>query len=119
MIADLGLRFLLGGLIVSAFALVGDVLRPKHFAGIFSAAPSVALASLGLAFAKHGSEYAGVEARSMLAGAVALTLASVLVARLLLAHRGPSWLIAGGAWVVWLAVALGAWAVWLRPAAGA
>ena len=30
-------RFLLGGLIVSVFAVVGDVLRPKGFAGLFGA----------------------------------------------------------------------------------
>jgi hypothetical protein len=33
-------RFLLGGLIVSVFAVVGDMLRPRGFAGLFGAAPS-------------------------------------------------------------------------------
>lgn len=33
------LRFLLGGLIVSIFASIADVLRPKGFAGLFGAAP--------------------------------------------------------------------------------
>jgi hypothetical protein len=41
-------RFLLGGLIISAFAVVGDILRPRGFAGLFGAAPSVALATLTL-----------------------------------------------------------------------
>jgi hypothetical protein len=36
-------RFLAGGIVVSAFAELGDVLRPKSFAGLFGAAPSVAL----------------------------------------------------------------------------
>ena len=45
MLTDLLLRFLIGGLVVSVFALVGDLFRPKSFAGLFSAAPSVALAS--------------------------------------------------------------------------
>ena len=36
-------RFLVGGAVVSAFAMLGDVLRPKCFAGLFGAAPSVAL----------------------------------------------------------------------------
>ena len=42
-------RFIVGGLVVSAFAMLGDVLRPKSFAGLFGAAPSVALATLGIA----------------------------------------------------------------------
>ena len=36
------LRFILGGAIVSAFAAMGDMLKPKSFAGLFGAAPSVA-----------------------------------------------------------------------------
>ena len=51
---DYLLRFLIGGVVVSVFAVLGDVLRPKSFAGLFGAAPSVALATLGLAFWKHG-----------------------------------------------------------------
>ncbi len=43
-------RFLVGGIVVSAFAVLGDVLRPKSFAGLFGAAPSLALATLSLAF---------------------------------------------------------------------
>ena len=31
-------RFLVGGVVVSAFAMLGDVLRPKSFAGLFAAA---------------------------------------------------------------------------------
>ncbi len=34
-------RFLIGGLVVSAFALIGDLLKPKSFAGLFGAAPSI------------------------------------------------------------------------------
>jgi hypothetical protein len=30
-------RFIIGGAIVSAFAIIGDVLRPKSFAGLFGA----------------------------------------------------------------------------------
>src|ERR1700691_451293 len=64
-------RFLLGGLIVSAFAVIGDVLRPKGFAGLFGAAPSVALATLTLTLIAEGKQYAALEARSMVAGAAA------------------------------------------------
>jgi hypothetical protein len=39
-------RFVVGGIIVSAFSILGDLLKPRSFAGLFSAAPSVALATL-------------------------------------------------------------------------
>jgi hypothetical protein len=42
---EYGLRFLAGGIAVSAFATLGDTLRPKSFAGLFGAAPSIALAT--------------------------------------------------------------------------
>ena len=29
------IRFLVGGIVVSAFAVLGDILRPKSFAGLF------------------------------------------------------------------------------------
>jgi hypothetical protein len=35
-------RFLAGGLTVVAFAALGDMVRPKSFAGQFGAAPSIA-----------------------------------------------------------------------------
>jgi tetrahydromethanopterin S-methyltransferase subunit C len=46
--AQLVFRFLVGGLIVSLFAALADVLKPKSFAGLFGAAPSVGLATLAL-----------------------------------------------------------------------
>ena len=45
--SQIPIRFLIGGVVVSVFAIVGDVLKPKSFAGLFGAAPSVALATLG------------------------------------------------------------------------
>src|SRR5438270_11188747 len=65
------LRFLIGGAVISAFALLGDVLWPKSFAGLFGAAPSIALATVGMTIAHHGKEYAATEARSMALGAIA------------------------------------------------
>jgi hypothetical protein len=38
---ELLIRFFFGGAVVSAFATLGDVVKPKSFAGLFSAAPSV------------------------------------------------------------------------------
>jgi uncharacterized membrane protein (GlpM family) len=71
---DLIVRFLVGGAIVSIFALAADVLKPKGFAGLFGAAPSVALATLGLTIATQGRLYAAIEARSMVVGAAAFLL---------------------------------------------
>jgi uncharacterized membrane protein (GlpM family) len=42
---EIVLRFVIGGMVVSLFALLSDLLKPKSFAGLFEAAPSVALAS--------------------------------------------------------------------------
>jgi hypothetical protein len=42
MLMEYMIRFLAGGVIVSLFAMIGDVLRPKSFAGLFGAAPSIA-----------------------------------------------------------------------------
>ena len=47
-------RFFIGGLIVSFFAVLAEMFRPKSFAGLFGAAPSIALATLGLTIASHG-----------------------------------------------------------------
>jgi hypothetical protein len=65
------IRFLIGGVVVSVFAVIGDILKPKSFAGLFGAAPSVALATLGLTIVSEGAAYVALEARSMLAGAIA------------------------------------------------
>src|SRR3954469_19875152 len=77
------IRFLVGGAVVSAFAMLGDLLRPKSFAGLFGAAPSVALATLGIALYQHGADYAGVQTQAMMAGAIALAVYSVIVCQLL------------------------------------
>src|SRR2546423_12339893 len=72
MISELIIKFIVGGAVVSAFAALGDVFKPKSFAGLFGAAPSVALATLILAIQKDGPQYVSTEARSMMVGAVAL-----------------------------------------------
>ena len=69
---DLLWRFLLGGAIVSLFAFLGDVVRPKRFAGIFGGAPSVALATLALTAHKSGPLIGSLEARSMILSSLGL-----------------------------------------------
>jgi hypothetical protein len=100
-------RFLIGGVAVSVFAVLGDVLRPKSFAGLFGAAPSVALATLGLAFWKHGGDYVADEARSMLLGAVAFAAYSIAVCQLLMRADWPALRATLAAFGIWLVVAIG------------
>ena len=66
------IRFLAGGMLVSVFAVLGDMLRPKSFAGLLGAAPSIALVTLSLAFWTQRGGYAAIEGRSMVLGSMAL-----------------------------------------------
>jgi hypothetical protein len=100
-------RFLAGGIVVSAFAVLGDVLRPKSFAGLFGAAPSVALATLSLALWKEGGAYASIEGRSMILGSFALALYSLAVCQLLMRARWSALAATTTAILLWLVLALG------------
>jgi uncharacterized membrane protein (GlpM family) len=68
--AEYILRFVIGGAVVSFFAVLAEMVRPKSFAGLFSAAPSIALATIGITIAQHGVNYAATESRSMVLGAI-------------------------------------------------
>jgi hypothetical protein len=107
-------RFLIGGGVVSLFAVIGDVLKPKSFAGLFGAAPSVALATLALTIATDGKTYAALEARSMIVGACAFFVYAYCCMWIMARHavRATPTTIAGLAG--WLACALGGWFIFLR-----
>jgi hypothetical protein len=107
-------RFLIGGVIVSVFAVLGNLFKPKSFAGLFGAAPSVALATLTLTVAKNGRSYASTEARSMLAGAIALCFYSPCVAFLLVRYRMPALRATLSSIPGWLGAAFGLWFLFLR-----
>jgi Protein of unknown function (DUF3147) len=111
---EYAIRFVAGGLLVSIFAVVGDVLEPKSFAGIFGAAPSVALATLSLTIVTRGKPYAAIEARSMIVGGLAFFLYSCVSLRLMGKYRVHSLPAAAWAIVVWLACAIGIWAAVMR-----
>ena len=113
-LGDLAIRFIIGGLFVTAFAVTGDLVKPKSFAGIFGAAPSVALATLGLTIAKNGKPYAALEARSMLAGAAAMLVYCVLVFWLLRRRHRHALAATSSAILAWFMIAFGTWYVWLR-----
>ena len=84
--------------------MLGDVLQPKSFAGLFGAAPSV---TLGIAMYHHGTRYAALQRFSMMTGVIALAVYSVVVCHLLVRAR----LRAASATIlslaVWLIVAFG------------
>jgi len=107
-------RFVTGGTLVSAFALLGDVLKPKSFAGLFGAAPSVAIATLVLTVSKQGKEYASLEARSMLFGAAAFFFYAFLVSRLLIRGQLPVLSVTALSLMVWFGCAFGCWYAVLR-----
>jgi len=56
MVAEAAVKALAGGLLDLGFAAVSKILTPERFAGVFSAAPSVALGSLVVTLVFTGPE---------------------------------------------------------------
>jgi hypothetical protein len=102
-------RFLVGGAVVSAFAAVGDVLKPKSFAGLFGAAPSVALATLGITLFAEGGSYTAIEGRSMIAGAAALFAYASVVSWIMMRYKVKTLMITTCSIPLWFGVAFSAW----------
>jgi uncharacterized membrane protein (GlpM family) len=94
-------RFLLGGAMVSLFALIGDAVRPKRFAGIFGGAPSVALATLALTAARSGPLTASLEARSMILSSLGFVFCVCVAQRALATGRWPPMLVSVAALGIW------------------
>ena len=107
-------RFIVGGLVVSFFAVIGDGLKPKSFAGLFGAAPSVALATLTLTVFKDGKAYAALEARSMILGAVCFLVYCCVCMRVLAKKKTGAATVTILSLALWLACAAGFWAAFLR-----
>ncbi|MCQ4043766.1 DUF3147 family protein [Streptantibioticus rubrisoli] len=100
---EICLKAVIGGLFVVCFALVAEAVQPKRLAGVFAAAPSVALGSLIVTVAFKGHHDAALAARAMGIGAVAFTvycLVSVPALGRLGALRGSATAI-----VVWIVLA--------------
>jgi hypothetical protein len=113
-LSDALARFLIGGFVVSAFAMIGGLFKPTSFAGLFGAAPSVALATLALAISKDGKEYAARESHSMMAGAVGLCLYSLLVSQLLSRFRLSAVAATLSAMPLWFLTVFGLWRIFFR-----
>jgi len=111
---DLIARFLIGGSVVILFSILGDVFKPKSLGGIFAAAPTIALASISLTAHQQGNAYVSLEARSMIAGALAFFLYACAVSFILMRYRPRSLVAAGALSPIWFAVAFTLWALLLR-----
>lgn len=107
-------RFLIGGFVVSFFAVIGDALKPKSFAGLFGAAPSVALATLTLTVLQDGKAYAALEARSMIVGAISFLVYCYVCMLALAKSKVGASTVSVSMLALWLICAVGSWFMFLR-----
>jgi hypothetical protein len=105
------IRFLIGGVSVSTFALLGDLFKPKSFAGLFGAAPSVALATLALAVGLDGRDNAAEQSTSMMASSIALFCYASCVSWIMMHRPRRAILVTTFSLPVWGVVSFGLW--WL------
>ena len=96
-------KAMVGGLAVVGFSVLGTAGHPKRFAGLFAAAPSVALASLAMTVALMGPTATVPYAQGMLIGSAGM-LAYCLLSLYLIDRLHA---LAGSilSWLAWLAVA--------------
>lgn len=77
-VAALAFKAVNGAVFVVLFALIAEMLSPKRFAGLLSAAPSVALANLTVIVVAKGHPEAAADTRGMLVGSGALVFACLV-----------------------------------------
>ena len=91
---------LAGGTLVVAFALLSESLSPKRFAGLFSAAPAVALAGLVIVVLDKGSHDAHENAVGMIAGSAGMiAYAACVIPLLRRARASRAAVVAIAGWV--------------------
>jgi uncharacterized membrane protein (GlpM family) len=96
---------LAGGGLVVAFALLSEGLSPKRFAGLFSAAPAVAITGLIIVVLDKGSHEAHENAVGMIAGAAGMIAYAALAVSLLRRMRASRAAVAAlSAWFVVAAI---------------
>ncbi len=89
------------------FALLSQSLRPKRFAGLFSAAPAVAIASLSVTLLDKSAHDAHQSAVGMIAGAAGMiAYATVCIPLLRRMSALPAGAMALGAWTTATALIL-------------
>jgi uncharacterized membrane protein (GlpM family) len=96
----LAVKGLVGGCLVVAFALLSESLGPKRFAGLFGAAPAVALAGLAIVIIDKGAHEAHQQAVGMLAGCAGMIVYAACTVPLLRRMRASR--AAGLALVAWV-----------------
>jgi uncharacterized membrane protein (GlpM family) len=104
-VAEVALKALIGGLFVLAVAVLARTLTPKRFAGVFQAAPSVALASMLVTASFDGVQQVAVAARGMQVGVVAFAVYCLVAVPAL--RRWGGWrgsFVALAAWMVAAAI---------------
>ena len=88
-----------------AFAVLSECLSPKRFAGLFSAAPAVALAGLTITILDKGAHDAHENAVGMIAGSAGMIAYAATVIPLLRRVRaGRAAATAMGAWFLAAAI---------------
>jgi uncharacterized membrane protein (GlpM family) len=99
----LAVKGLAGGGLVVAFALLSEGLSPKRFAGLFSAAPAVALAGLAVVVIGETTHKAHENSLGMIAGGVGMVAYAAAVVSLLRRRRAAG--AAALALLAWTAAA--------------
>ncbi len=97
-------KALAGGLLVVLFSLLSESLQPKRFAGLFGAAPAVAVAGLAVTLVSKGVVDARDGSLGMIAGSVGM--AAYACAAVLLLKRTRSLVASVAGLVVWLGIAV-------------
>jgi uncharacterized protein DUF3147 len=102
---QLATKTVAGGVLVVAFALIGEAAHPKRFAGLFSSAPAVAVAGLIVTEVAKGTHDARSASLGMIAGSVGMVACCLVAVRIVPRLR----MVQAGAlvWATWFAVALG------------
>src|ERR1700680_428010 len=100
---ELFIGFVVGGTLVSFFAVLGDLLKPKSFAGLLGAAPSVALATFPYRSEK-GKAYPQTEARHDVS-AIAFFINALCVSRLLVRQQLSAPAVTGSSILICMAAA--------------
>jgi uncharacterized membrane protein (GlpM family) len=108
-VAEVALKALAGGLLVLAFAALSKTLKPERFAGVFSAAPSIALASLAVTLVFTGTKDLPAIGVGMAAGAAAFV--AYCLAAVPLVRRFGAWKGSATALLIWAAVAAAGYSV--------
>jgi hypothetical protein len=97
------LRGLFGGAMVVAFAVIAELVKPKVFSGLFSAAPSIAIAGLLVAAFTAGPAKAAEAAVGMFGGALAMVASTIAAAHAV--KRFGAVVGSAAAWLTWALVA--------------